>query len=198
MSVLLTSLSRVAQPNLNPRVITGGANYYDNSFYDGSIGTISNSALTMVADRLYAVPIVLPAGTYDRMGVNYGTAAAAGKLLRVLLYLPNSDWRPGALYLDPGSNLAADGGTGSFVEHTISLVLTQPTVFVGAVWSDGTPSIGGWTVPGRAWYGEASGSSAKQCAVYKDGGTFGTTPNPYGTPTAYITNVVPRIRFRAA
>ena len=176
-------------------VVSGGANYYDNAAFDGGLATFSTTALTMVANRLYATPIVLPAGTYDRVGILVGAGGGSGKLARVLLYAPNGAL-PDALILDPGSDL--DANTIANPEHTINLVIGKPTLLIAAVWSDGTPQIGGWTVPGRNWWGSASASAGRQAMLYHTGYTYGTTPPAFGSATAYVASMVPRIRFRAA
>lgn len=179
----------------NNAAVPGGSNYYDQDWHDGGLANYAATNLTMTVNRLYGCPTVLPAGTYDRVGIVVGAAAAAGKLLRVLVYAMGSNGLPGALLLDPGANLAADAI--ATVEHTISFTLAQTTLIVPSVWSDGAPQIGAWTTMGRAWFGKASGSAAKQGVAYKDG-TFGSPPSPFGTPTGYISATMPRIRWRAA
>jgi len=129
---------------------------------------------------------VTEAGTIDRIGVDVATAAAAGGLLRAMLYdvTSTSDNRPAALVTDFGT-IASDGGTGATL-WTVAQAVTPGQVYAMAVAAqvagcalrtvetyDPRVTLAGTT----GWTGTvASGAFARA-------GVTGAPPDPFGVPS---------------
>jgi len=96
----------------------------------------SLSNMTIVADTIYAIPFVVArALTIDRLGVDIMTAAAAGKVARLGIYLDGTNLYPGALLLDAGTVTVDATGSRTI---TVSQALTKGLYWLGFV-SDGAP-----------------------------------------------------------
>jgi hypothetical protein len=167
-------------------------------YYDAetllNLNTPAVTAITMAAGRWYAIPMLIPVGTFTKLGVYLGAAAAAGKLLRCALWSFGADGLPGALLLDGGGDLPADGSAGER-EHTIALTVTTPTLAFAGVASDGTPQIAGYGTAGRAIFGWPAGNNtSRQSAVFRDV-AYGAPSDPYGA-ASFTSTAHPRIWLR--
>jgi hypothetical protein len=173
--------------------------YYDVTYGDPSVATFSNTTLTMAANRQYAIPLELPAGSYSTIGFLLGTAAAAGKLVRLSVYSLGANGLPDALIADGSTTLAADAATAFNYEIALAanLVLPQPARIFGSIWSDGAPVVGGWNVAGKEWLGRtALATATRRTYCYKDR-TFGAAPASFGAPDAYLSTSIPTFIFKA-
>ncbi len=104
-------------------------------------GPAASGTLAVTAGVFYAVPhIVARTKTYDRIAAVVTSAGAAGKLVRLGIYLDGGLMTPAgaALVLDAGT-IPADGATG-FKTITISQQLAIGCYWLVAV-SDGTPTM---------------------------------------------------------
>ena len=97
--------------------------------------TLGGAALT--ADRLYAVPFIVPkAITADRIAVGV-TIADAGKFVRLGIYDDTGNLYPGDLILDAGTVTVGVAGT---QEITINQILTPGVKWLALV-GDGVPNV---------------------------------------------------------
>lgn len=162
-----------------------------------SFGGLENQQAAIAAQSLYASPLIVPTPTrIDRLGVHVTVAAAAGKIGRPMIHLPNSRRLPGALFLDGGTVLVDVTGERS---NVVDAVLPAGLIYFTFL-SDGAPSIQtanviyalvpyGFTTMTAA---AAGGGSPQRTVV----GT--AAPDPWGTPTAFTNNTWVRIGARIA
>lgn len=109
------------------------------NWYTGQsgMGSVSSTAFTMVANRLYFLPYFSPRRrVYDRIAWLVATAGAGGTTARLGIYTSSDGGEPGVLLLDAGT-VAVDS-TGS-KEITISQELLGYRLYWLAMVSDGVP-----------------------------------------------------------
>ena len=96
--------------------------------------------ITMVADRLYASPLIIVRDmTVDRIAIQVSTAGAAGTKARLGIYNDGTNLYPGTLLLDAGE-VAVDAV--AIVNITISKALTKGIYWMAIV-TNGTPDVMG-------------------------------------------------------
>ena len=154
-------------------------------YYKAAWGQANTTkTFVMAADRLYAVPFVAArAMTVDRITMAV-TVGAAGKKARLGIYNSGADGKPLSLLLDAGE-LAVDGSGVKAI--TINQSLTKGLYWLACV-SDGTPTVRGhyaFATPYGIhvdWSGLISGVFVAH--------TYGTLPDPFGTPIPTTAEVV--------
>jgi hypothetical protein len=128
---------------------TAEPTFRSGQYYGGLITTslsVSGGVL-LVANTIYAMPLFVPDSTsFDRIGLEIITAAAAGKLFRVGIYSDDGALSPDELVVDSGA-LAADTPGIALVQATISQSLRG--LYWLVVLSDGAPTVRA-TPPGAA------------------------------------------------
>ena len=128
--------------------------------YVSTKGTYAQSDTTLGVSRLHYTPIVLDAGTLDRIGAEV-TIATAGTVLRLGLYTHNlTTGRPNALVIDAGT---IDGNTVGVQSITISQSITAAVYWLGVASQGGSPvcrSIGVSGVPRGLMTPASSATSA--------------------------------------
>ena len=189
MAGMVPSLTRAgAGDRLHyPKWIT--AKYYGPHTIVG--GTIASQALG--ANTVYASPLWVPPGSaIDRIGINVTVVAAAGKILRLMLHASGANDLPGALLLDAGTILADALG-----DREITVSYTPPG---GLTWisvvSDGTPTVAMYNNTAvLGIMGSTTVSGASTGSVFKSN-VNANVPDPWGTPSGYLTtgHVSPGVR----
>lgn len=107
------------------------------NFYGGHPGIAALTTMTVVANRLYTVPLYVPAAiTVDRINIHVTTFA--GTNARLGIYNNGTNMYPGTLLLDAGTVLTTGLGMKSIV---ISQALAAGFYWLVAVF-DGTPTVG--------------------------------------------------------
>ncbi len=132
--------------------------------------------IAMVADTLYAIPIVIPrALTVDRIGVAVQVAGAGGKLIRIGIYNNGTNYVPGTLLADYGT-VAAD--TTGVQALTISQALAKRVYWLVII-SNGTPTVR--TVsPVNFWpIGSDPTDWSLEYTHYTKVSAFGALPDPF-------------------
>lgn len=100
------------------------------------VSSTTTSATT--ASRLIVTPFWVPSsGTYDRIGAEV-TSGAAASTVRLGIWADTGSFYPGSLVLDAGT---IDGNSATFQEITISQYLSQGVVWIGAAAQGGTPTL---------------------------------------------------------
>lgn len=131
--------------------------------------------------------------TFDRIGIEITTPAAAGKNARLCIYNAGSNGIPGSLLLNAGT-VAIDAA--AICDITISQQLT-PGWYYLACNLEATATLRTITTIYRNnFLGSADystiGSGINYTLAYANG-----APDPFGTPTTY-TGSIPNIQLRAA
>lgn len=157
-------------------------------------GSFANGAVT--ANRLYGMPyLVWDSESYDRIVAHVQTAN--GTSARLGIYAQGTDGAPGALVLDAGT--IATGSTG-FKTITISQTLA-PGRYVLAFYADGTPSVYMWgqtnALAVLGWDDGSLNLGGGNIGWYRDVGSFGALPDPFGTITGRTLSI-PRVALRRA
>lgn len=150
----------------------------------------NGSLTTSTLGRLYARPIVLSAGTLDRIGANHAGSATASELLRLGIYR-NTNGRPSSLVLDAGTIDLSTATANKTI--TISQAITEGVYWLAAVRQGptntattlnfssagqiGTYGLGTWT----ELTGAANWFDSNQFMYVA--GVTGALPDPFGSPT---------------
>jgi hypothetical protein len=151
----------------------------------------------LTANTLQGGPIAFAVDTpIDQLALTITAAAAAGKLLRILLYDEATDGGPGVKLEDSG-NLAADpGAVPATVTYTVARTLSADRVYHLYVVSDGTPTVEA-TISGLPVYGsDSAGDVGNARNSAQKAHTFAAGPDPFGTPTTFALTV-PHVCVRA-
>lgn len=137
----------------------------------------SYSTDTLVADYVYAVPFYWPGGRpIGNIYADVFTAAAAGKLLRVGIAVPNDDWSACAVVADVGGVAADSTGLKTFA---LGSALNLPAGwYVGLVCSNGAPVMrcSTWSGSQDPWGWHATTPTYKIVRRYK-AFTYGALPS---------------------
>lgn len=105
---------------------------------NSSLGSYSTAAIA--ANYMYAFPVYWPGGApIGNLYADIYTAAAAGKVLKIGIAVPNDDWTVCAV-IAQGGNAAADA-TGLATSALSTPLILPAGWYVGIIWSDGTPTI---------------------------------------------------------
>lgn len=104
---------------------TSPAPRWKSGHYFGPLGARTTVASTI--DREYAVPMWVPGGLVDRIGVGITGAGGAGAVARLGIRNALADGTPGTLILDAGTVDASSTGD---KEITISQALSAGLIFV--------------------------------------------------------------------
>lgn len=95
-----------------------------------------------VFQAMYAVPMILKAGTLDRIAVNhFGATGAAGETERLGIYSDNGKAYPGALLIDAGT--VATDVAGAVKAATIAQAVTDGIYWLVSVAQGGAASTAG-------------------------------------------------------
>lgn len=135
----------------------------------------SATTVAMVANQLYATPLIVPrTTTFDRIAVRITGAAAAGKKVRLGIYADGTNLYPGALLLDAGTVNADSTGV---LAITISQQLTKGFYWLVAV-SDGTPTIVVWGFHNTP-LGQTASDIALEQGEWTVAFTYAALPDPF-------------------
>jgi uncharacterized protein YjbJ (UPF0337 family) len=171
-----------------------GRTYGSRSSYGGTRTTPA----ALIVNTLQGGPISFPTDTpIDQLGLTITVAAAAGKLLRLMLYDEAADGAPGVKLEDSGSLAADPGAVPATVTYTVSRTLTAGRIYHLYVVSDGTPTVE-TSAGGVAVYGyDSAGDVANSRNSANKAHTYAAGPDPFGTPTTFGT-AVPHVTVRVA
>lgn len=158
--------------------------YYSHTAFLPNTGAITAQA--MVANRLYAMPLIVPASvTFDRVAINL-TTAVAGSTIRIGIYEADNGWTCTRI-VDFGT-LASTTPTG-IKEITISQALSAGRYLV-AIASSHTPSISRASMTNFNPFGETTVAQTNAGAVIQNlAGGFAALPDPLvatATDTSYF------------
>lgn len=140
----------------------------------------NNIIMTMTATRMVMQPLYInEAFTSLTVQMNVTTAAASGKLLKIVLYDIGTDGSAGTLDASSATVAADSTGVKTF---TITYTGTSGWYWFGVV-SDGAPLTYTHNISlGVDWTGMNTTFTSVNHRVFKDI-TFASPPNPLGTPT---------------
>lgn len=126
-------------------------NYFTSQF------VVGNSTRSTTLNRLYFLPIMCFGTAVDRIGIRIQTGGTTGAVVRLGLYAPAADGRPGALLFDAGTVDATGTGTDPLI--TISQTLPVGLAWMCAVSQVATCSLRFSTVYGNPAPPLASGDT---------------------------------------
>lgn len=186
------SMAAIPAAGFMGQPITG--RYYDNSLH-GAVGT-----LTGVAGQVNLAPFVPTRDiTIDRLGLRCTTGVASA-LARACIYGSDANGWPDALLAVTGDLSVATSST--FVESTVSLAMTEGTVYWVGAQSSSTAALNSIPVAGAIPLGlGTSGNINTVLTVIRRVITFASgLPSSWTFSAAELTaNVTPpSVRFRAA
>ena len=155
------------------------------SYFDG--------APVLVANTLYAVPMMVARSiTIDRLGINV-TTLAAGASARIGIYKPGTNVTPGARLLDAGTVSVATTG---FKEITgLSQAITTLGVHFLVVVSDGAPTLAGGALAFSP-LGNSATSGYDLSNRWQVAFTYAALPDPFTAGGAVNANQAPFIVYR--
>ena len=151
-----------------------------------------------------AMPIILRAGTLDRIGTNQSTGGNPGELFRLGIYADANGY-PGALLVDAGT---VSRDTLGFKTVTISLAITDGVYWIAQA-QQGPSALGNCVISGSASDGNrpiAVNTMADQTnlfasapAGYRDTGISGALPSTWtSTPQGIAGSFIPIVGVRYA
>ena len=163
------------------------------------IGLVNaNATPSMVANRLYATPLLVVRNiTIDRIAIQV-TTLAGGASARLGIFNNGANLYPGSLLLDAGTVSVATTGIKAI---TINQALTKGLYWFAVV-SDGVPQLYAGNPPRPSILGLGSALFVYSNVGWYVAHTFGTLPDPFtggatlgngsnGYPSAFM--VVPRL-----
>ena len=136
----------------------------------------ANANTAVVADTLYASPLLIPRNiTVDRIAIDVQAAGAAGKLARLGIYYDGTNKYPGTLLLDAGT-VAVDA-TGV---KTITISQALPAgLYWGVMVSNGTPTVRAHNVATFAPLGLTATDFSADRAMWSVSFTYAALPTPF-------------------
>lgn len=157
-------------------------------------GAVFATTAALVANRLYAAPIVFArAVTIDRLAIDIKGGGAGGSKARLGIYNNGVNLYPGTLVID-GGEVAADAAV--FVAATINQSLTKG-VYWFAIISDSTPTIAISFIYNNPpmILGLANGNFGSANRAWDVAQAYGALPDPFTAGGGYVSNFmcVPRI-----
>jgi hypothetical protein len=168
-------------------IVSGRLPHATGRFYDSNI-TSTTTTFVLVANTLYAVPIMIPkTNTYTTESLEV-SVLAGGKTMRYGIYT-DTNGAPNALVLDSGTTSAGSTGARSI---TISQQLTAGWYWMAVV-CDGTPTVRALTTSPLPWLGFSSGTDTTFHAGWSVAFTYAALPNPFTGGGALMTTAAPRL-----
>lgn len=162
-----------------------GTGHYE-AWYGPSRTQLTQGSATMAANRLYALPFILPKSiTLDRIGIRL-TSTAAGKFLRLGIYLDDGNLYPQALALDSGA-LPCTSGIQSAI---INYVATPPLIWLALLF-EGTPIVSTFQPSLVLNILGSDNTLAGSIAALYHAQAYGALPNPFpvAAPVLVMANV---------
>jgi len=160
---------------------------------------------TLTLNEAEAIPIILRAGTLDRIGTNQSSGATPGEFFRLGIYSDDGNGYPGALLVDGGQ---VDRSTSGFKTVTISLAVTAGIYWIVQAQQGGS-SLGNCVISGSNSEGnrpiavntmaDATNLFAFAPAGYKTTGISGAFPATWpATPIGMTGFKIPIVGVRYA
>lgn len=151
-----------------------------------------SATFTLVANTLYAIPLVVVRDvTVDRIAVLVATAAS-GKSIRLGIYNDGTNLYPGTLLLDAGTVSAATTGLKAI---TISQALTKGLYWLVLV-SDGTPAMRQLNAIAPAFLGTDVTDFGTWNVGWTVAFTYAALPDPFTAGAAFSTTQLAAIVLR--